>query len=352
VAWNWKAGNATLGTGDFTQGTIASTCSRNVDAGFSIVSYTGAGGANAGKTVGHGLSAKPEMIIIKNRTSSSKNWYVYHEDLHASSPEDYRVLLNTTAAASSNTTGNSLQGTAPTNSLFTLGNGTQIAGNDLAELVENTRRVNRVLAHVSNRYNKELIEELAVLSALSEDVLVRGNGAEAALAKVTARLNARAGVGEDNWTARSDDEGDGVVFVQEIRGIKDVYRIDAAFIASPEARKLNEAAAERAQVFETTSVITRKEESHDINLPSELLTYIIKYGRKGLAIQRYKGLGEMNPGQLWETTLDPDARSLLKVKVDHADTADEIFSKLMGDVVEPRREFIQDNALSVANLDV
>ena len=236
--------------------------------------------------------------------------------------------------------------------LFTLGNGTQIAGNDLAELVENTRRVNRVLAHVSNRYNKELIEELAVLSALSEDVLVRGNGAEAALAKVTARLNARAGVGEDNWTARSDDEGDGVVFVQEIRGIKDVYRIDAAFIASPEARKLNEAAAERAQVFETTSVITRKEESHDINLPSELLTYIIKYGRKGLAIQRYKGLGEMNPGQLWETTLDPDARSLLKVKVDHADTADEIFSKLMGDVVEPRREFIQDNALSVANLDV
>jgi len=236
--------------------------------------------------------------------------------------------------------------------MLTLGDGTQIAGNDLAELVENTRRVNRVLAHVPNRYNKEIVEELAVVGALTEDVLIRGKGADKVLAKVVARLNARAGIGEDNWAATLDPEGDGVQFIQEIRGIKDVYRVDAVFIASAEARKLNEAAAERAQNFAETSSITRKDESHDIHLPSELLTYIIKYGRKGLSIQRYKGLGEMNPGQLWETTLDPDARSLLKVKVDHADTADEIFSKLMGDVVEPRREFIQDNALNVANLDV
>lgn len=236
--------------------------------------------------------------------------------------------------------------------LLTLGDGTQIAGNDLAALVENTRNVNRVLAHVSNRYNKEIIEELAVLGALNEDVLIHGNGADDVLAKVTARMNERASIGEDNWTAHLDENGDGAVFVQEIRGIKDVYRIDAVFVASAEARKLNSAATERAEIFETTSVIKRKEESHDIHLPSELLKYIIKYGRKGLSIQRYKGLGEMNPDQLWETTLDPDARSLLKVKVDHGDTADEIFSKLMGDVVEPRREFIQDNALSVANLDV
>lgn len=233
-----------------------------------------------------------------------------------------------------------------------LGDGTQIAGNDLVDLVENTRRVNRVLAHVPNRYNKEIIEELAVLGALTEDILIRGNGADKVLAKVVDRLNERAGIGEDNWSARLDDEGDGIVFAQEIRGIKDIYRIDAIFIASAEARKLNEAASERAENFAETSSITRKEESLDIHLPSELLNCIIQYGRKGLSIQRYKGLGEMNPGQLWETTLDPDARSLLKVKVSHADTADEIFSKLMGDVVEPRREFIQDNALSVANLDV
>jgi len=236
--------------------------------------------------------------------------------------------------------------------MLTLGDGTQIAGNDLVDLVENTRRVNRVLDHVSNRYNKEILEELAVLGSLTEDILVKGNGAEKILAKVTERLNARAGIGEDNWSASLDTEGDGVVFIQEIRGIKDIYQFDAALIASAEARKLNESAAARAEIFVTTSAITRKEESTDINLPSELLKYIIHYGRKGLSIQRYKGLGEMNPGQLWETTLDPDARSLLKVKVSHADTADEIFSKLMGDVVEPRREFIQDNALSVANLDV
>lgn len=236
--------------------------------------------------------------------------------------------------------------------VLTLGDGAQIAGNDLADLVETTRNVNRVLAHVPNRYNKEIIEELAVLGALSEDVLVRGNGAEKILETVTSRLNARAGVGEDNWSAKLDENGDGVIFVQEIRGIKDVYRIDAVFSASAEARRLNDAATKRAEVFSSPSTITRKEEGHELYLPSELLTFIIKYGRKGLSIQRYKGLGEMNPDQLWETTLDPDARSLLKVKVDHADTADEIFSKLMGDVVEPRREFIQDNALSVGNLDV
>lgn len=236
--------------------------------------------------------------------------------------------------------------------VLTLGNGTQIAGNDLADLVETTRNVNRVLVHVPNRYNKEIIEELAVLGALNEDVLVRGNGVEKVLETVTSRLNARAGVGEDNWSAKLDENGNGVIFVQEIRGIKDVYRIDAVFIASAEACRLNEAATQRAEVFEQTSTITKKEEGHELHLPSELLKFIIKYGRKGLSIQRYKGLGEMNPDQLWETTLDPDARSLLKVKVDHADTADEIFSKLMGDVVEPRREFIQDNALSVGNLDV
>lgn len=236
--------------------------------------------------------------------------------------------------------------------LLTLGNGTQIAGNDLVDLVEKTRRVNRVLAHIPNRYNKEIIEELAVLGALTEDVLIRGNGADDVLARVTNRMNERASIGEDSWAARLDENGDGVIFTQEIRGIKDVYRVDAVFIASAEASKLNEAASERAEIFDTPSTITRKEDSLDIHLPSELLKCIIRYGRKGLAIQRYKGLGEMNPGQLWETTLDPDARSLLKVKVSHGDTADEIFSKLMGDVVEPRREFIQDNALSVANLDV
>lgn len=233
-----------------------------------------------------------------------------------------------------------------------LGDGSQIAGSDLIDLVGGVRRTCRVLDMVPNRYNKELIEELAVIGALTPACLLDGKGGDEAIAKVVSRMNRKATEGEDNWAGRVDgDEGE-VIFTQEIRGITDVYRIDAALINSVEARKLNETAQERAEVFEKTSTISRKDDIHDIHLPSDLMKLVISYGRKGLSIQRYKGLGEMNPEQLWETTLDPNARTLLQVKVDHADTADEIFTKLMGDVVEPRREFIQDNALSVANLDV
>ena len=141
VAWNWKANGSGASN---TNGSINSTVSANVDAGFSIVSYTGNG--SAGATVGHGLNSKPEMIIIKSRSGSAKSWYVYHEGLHASSPEDYRVELNTTNAASSNTTGNSLQGTAPTNSLFTLGNGSWVN--------ENTKTLIAYCFHSVDGYSK------------------------------------------------------------------------------------------------------------------------------------------------------------------------------------------------------
>ena len=233
-----------------------------------------------------------------------------------------------------------------------LSDGTQIAGLDLMELVGSVRKIAKILAHIPSRYNKELIEELALAGALNPKTLKDQGKAETAIAAVVKRMNLKATEGEDNWVGTRDEEGDGVFFTQEIRGIKDVYRIDAAFINSVEARALNEAAPERSEVFANTATISRKEDIHDINLPSDLMKLVLRYGRKGLSIQRYKGLGEMNPEQLWETTLDPEARTLLQVKIDHADTADEIFTKLMGDVVEPRREFIQDNALNVANLDV
>ncbi len=233
-----------------------------------------------------------------------------------------------------------------------LHDGTQIAGNDLMDLVEAVRKISRILTHVPARYNKELIEELALAGALSPATLQEKAKAEKAIGEVVRRMNLKATEGEDNWSGSLDPEGDGVIFVQEIRGIRDIYRIDSAFINSVEARALNEAAPERKEIFAHTSTISRKDDIHDINLPSDLIKLVMTYGRKGQSIQRYKGLGEMNPEQLWETTLDPEARTLLQVKVDHADTADEIFSKLMGDIVEPRREFIQDNALNVANLDV
>ncbi|PCI33173.1 MAG: DNA topoisomerase (ATP-hydrolyzing) subunit B [Alphaproteobacteria bacterium] len=232
-----------------------------------------------------------------------------------------------------------------------LNDGTQIAGNDLVDLVETVRKTSKIMAHVPARYNQELIEELALARALNPATLRDETTAKAAMDAVISRMNLRATEGEDNWSGHLDEEGDGVVFTQEIRGIEDIYHIDSAFINSVEARALNEVVPVRGEVFSKTSTISRKDDIHDINLPSDLMKLVLSYGRKGLSIQRYKGLGEMNPEQLWETTLDPEARTLLQVKIDHADTADEIFTKLMGDVVEPRRKFIQDNALNVSNLD-
>ena len=137
-----------------------------------------------------------------------------------------------------------------------------------------------------------------------------------------------------------------------LRGVKTEYLIDGQLIRSAEARRLDGMAAELQPTYQRPGSFTRKDDDHPITAPSELLELTLELGRKGLNIQRYKGLGEMNPDQLWLTTLDPEARTLLRVTVKELDEADEVFSTLMGDVVEPRREFIQANALNVANLDI
>ncbi len=271
--------------------------------------------------------------------------YVAQPPLYKVSRGKSEVYLKDDGALEDHLIGNSVE-----DMLLELADGSQIGGDDLMDLVAASRRFTRVLRMVPPRYNTELVEQMAVMGVLNPAAL-KGDDAEKTLAMVVERMNAKSGVGEDNWAAKLDGEG-GVIFTQEIRGVKDAYPLDDALINSAEASRLDVAARERAEIFAQTSYLIRKEERLPISLPSELFLAMMKAGRKGLSIQRYKGLGEMNAGQLWETTLDPEARSLLQVKVDHADTADEIFSKLMGDVVEPRREFIQDNALSVANLDV
>ena len=146
---------------------------------------------------------------------------------------------------------------------------------------------------------------------------------------------------------------DGTLVVwREVRGVRETHTLDMGLMRSAEAIRLDELSAELRVTYGEGATLLRKDQETAIHGASELLDAVLGIGRKGLSIQRYKGLGEMNPDQLWETTLDPEARTLLQVKVAHGDTADEIFAKLMGDVVEPRRDFIQENALAVANLDV
>jgi DNA gyrase subunit B len=147
-------------------------------------------------------------------------------------------------------------------------------------------------------------------------------------------------------------EGGAFIFERTLRGVKQAAILDAALLGSSEARRLHEHSAGLKETYERPALLIRKGEEMLIAGPTALFDAITDFGRKGVQIQRYKGLGEMNPEQLWETTLDRNVRSLLQVRVKETDEADEIFLKLMGDVVEPRREFIQENALDVANLDV
>ena len=142
-----------------------------------------------------------------------------------------------------------------------------------------------------------------------------------------------------------------MVFTRTLRGVTETRRIDGDLARSAEARRLDALAADLQAAFSRPGLLTGKGDDTPINGPTALVDTIVARGRKGMSIQRYKGLGEMNPDQLWDTTLDPANRRLLQVRVSHADEAEEVFSTLMGDLVEPRREFIQDNALDVTNLD-
>ncbi|HEY5127369.1 MAG TPA: DNA gyrase subunit B, partial [Bradyrhizobium sp.] len=155
---------------------------------------------------------------------------------------------------------------------------------------------------------------------------------------------------ERGWIGRFTN-GEGFVFERTVRGVKDVAIIDDALLGSANARRLDEYAAKLQEAYWRPGLLRRKDTETVIHGPVDLFEAVTDAGRKGVTLQRYKGLGEMNPEQLWQTTLDKNERSLLQVRVKEVDEADDIFTKLMGDVVEPRREFIQDNSLS-ANVDV
>ncbi|MBV9814448.1 MAG: DNA gyrase subunit B, partial [Alphaproteobacteria bacterium] len=165
------------------------------------------------------------------------------------------------------------------------------------------------------------------------------------------RLNCLASQHERNWQGEVI-AGEGLVLSRTHQGIVERRLIDAALLRSAEARRLDADGAKLREVYDRAGTLAARDKSWPITGPVSLVEAVMALGRRGIDVQRYKGLGEMNPDQLWETTLDPEIRSLLQVKISHADSAEETFSTLMGDLVEPRRDFIQSNALSVANLDV
>jgi DNA gyrase subunit B len=246
------------------------------------------------------------------------------------------------------------------------------SGADLRDLVDHARRMRTLMRYVPRRYDPQIVEALALGGAL--DPVLDREGRAAAVRAVVTRLDSSDT--DATWSASLTEEG-GVHFERLWRGVTDHHIVEAGFIASAEARKLHALTAEQADSFARearlipikgqaavsvpddavatdeqgeATVVTRGEAR--VSRPSQLLDAILASGRKGLAIQRYKGLGEMNAEQLWETTLDPAVRTMLRVTSEDVSAADEVFSRLMGEVVEPRREFIQDNALNVANLDV
>src|SRR4029079_17955526 len=183
------------------------------------------------------------------------------------------------------------------------------------------------------------------------DILADVETGEETAHYIARRLDAVSPPLERGWAGEPTPDG-GLVFARRLRGVNERHVIDGHLIKSAEARKLDALAGELQTVYLRTGTLAVKEKEIAVPSPTDLCAAVLEAGRKGVTIQRYKGLGEMNPDQLWETTLDPEARALLQVKINHADEADEIFAILMGDVVEPRRDFIQDNALKVANLDV
>ncbi|GLK81742.1 DNA topoisomerase (ATP-hydrolyzing) subunit B [Methylopila turkensis] len=231
-----------------------------------------------------------------------------------------------------------------------LADGEVRSGADLRAVVEEARQIRALLGGLHSRYRREVVEQAAIAGLLAPDILSDLGRAQEAADYLARRLDILAEETERGWAGVASEEG--FTFARTVRGVREAATIDAALIASADARKLDEHAEGLQAVFGRTPHLLRKDDATATHGPSALVDGVLAAGRKGLALQRYKGLGEMNPDQLWETTLDINVRSLLQVKVKEIDEADDIFTKLMGDVVEPRREFIQDNALSVANLDV
>jgi len=236
-------------------------------------------------------------------------------------------------------------------SVLELGNGEMRNGEDLHQLAREALLLRQLFNGLHSRYDHKIIEQAAIAGALDASKLDQDEDAQQIADKVALRLDAIAEDMERGWSGHVSENGD-LRFERTLRGVKEVAVVDRALIGSADARQINRFATSLENVYGSPALLRNRDKITSIAGPLSLLETLLTSGRKGLALQRYKGLGEMNAEQLWETTLDPDARSLLQVKVTDEPETDVLFTRLMGDEVEPRRDFIQENALNVANLDV
>ena len=233
-------------------------------------------------------------------------------------------------------------------SVLRLGDGSEISVHDLIRVVEEARQLKRVLDAFPTHYPRHILEQAAIAGAFVPGVV--DSDLQGTADKVAERLNLIALEYEKGWNGRPTQDH-GVRLTRILRGVEEMRTLDGPMLRSGEARKAGSFTNSLTEVYGAPAKLLRKDRAQVIHGPLDLLESIFLEGEKGLNLQRYKGLGEMNPDQLWETTLDPDARTLLQVKIDDAAEADDLFTRLMGEVVEPRREFIQQNALTVENLD-
>ncbi len=237
--------------------------------------------------------------------------------------------------------------------VLTLQDGQQHSGNDLGDLVRKATYLRQLLQTLALRVaSSQVVEQAAIGGGLSVDLVRNTSLANEIAAKIALRLDHIAAEHERGWKGRANQQRGGYLVERVLRGVTERREIDSAVLTSTEARRLADRAGELAAIYGNPAKLSGKDWEKTINGPIDLADAVFAAGRKGITINRYKGLGEMNPEQLWETTLDQEARTLLQVRIAHADETETLFSTLMGDVVEPRRDFIQQNALSVANLDV
>ncbi|HUH76337.1 MAG TPA: DNA gyrase subunit B, partial [Devosia sp.] len=229
--------------------------------------------------------------------------------------------------------------------------GVEHAGQDLLSILQQARDITHAINNLNTRYNRSLVEQAAIVGGLDPEGLSDPDRIGATMSRVANRLDRISDELERGWSGEITDD-DGLAFSRTVRGVAETHQLDRALLQSADARKLRQLAERLDEIYGGVPTLTRKGETIPVFGPSSLFKAVTDSGRKGLSLQRYKGLGEMNASQLWETTLDPNARTLLKVEINETSEADEIFTALMGDLVEPRKEFIQDNALNVSNLDI